>query len=134
MAETSTTNSKVMIKNNSGLPLSFLPRQQANSWNSWTTRAVMGLMSLRVWASQGHQVQQQMQKSHGKTSLGAHLSWNKIPCETEGSVSSPPSQTTLHSLAAQLGCPGQPKMLLCSIIFNSIILYSISSCAQKLWP
>lgn len=43
MAETNRTNSKVLIKSSSGLPLSFLPRQEANrAGSSWATRGVMG--------------------------------------------------------------------------------------------
>lgn len=63
MAEMGTANGEVMIKNNSGLPLSFLPGQQANrAGNSWITRGVMALMSLGVLASHGQRVQQKMQK------------------------------------------------------------------------
>lgn len=121
MAETSTTKGKVMIKKNLALPLSFLPRQGANRvGNSWTTRGVMGLMSLGVLAWHSQHVQQQMKIPWEGITQGSSLM--KLPLETEGSGSSPPSHKALHSLAAQVGCPGQPKML----------LYSTSSCAQKL--
>lgn len=74
MAETNRTNSKVLIKSNSGLPLSFLPRQEANrAGSSWTTRGVMGLKSLGVLASHSQHGQQQMQKSQGRHHSGSSL-------------------------------------------------------------